>query len=126
MRALRASMGYAGCTLRIRLPSFMFEMRSGATVVAGRTAGKMERDPPANRLATSFASPLPVPTMAGPAFPTCGGASSTLDGIPFGICDGVLNLMSVGVIGAVLIETMRLAGGEGSARVGPRLTGVER
>ena len=55
----------------------------------------------------------------------CGGAPSTSDGIPLGICDGILNTLSAGVIDILPLETICLAGAEGSAKVGPRLIGVE-
>src|SRR5260370_12322514 len=101
MRALRASAGYAGCTLRIRLPSLMCEIRNGATLVGGRT-GKIGRVPLSNKLRTPVRSPAPVSWIVGADTPTVGGASLPSVAMLVGILDGIVKMMSAGVFGARL------------------------
>ncbi len=70
-----AGAGYDGCTLRMRLPSLICEMRSGAMTAGGRTVGKTGREPLLNKLGTPRGSPLPeAPGIESPESPT-GGAS---------------------------------------------------
>src|ERR1700730_16094526 len=125
MRALRASPGYVGCTLRIRFPSLMCEMRSGATVLAGRIAGKIGRESPTNKLRTPLGSPPRVPGAAAPGPPIYGGASSPSAGMPVGVLGGAVNVIGAVVSGGVPAGAGDILIAVGASKGWPQLIGVE-
>src|ERR1700728_360946 len=126
MRALRASAGYVGRILRLKFPSLMCEMRSGAIFAVGTAAGKTGRASP-NRLGTPRRSPMgALPEFGPPNPPTVGTVSSPMSGVSLGIRVGILRVMVVGLFGVIVVSPiMRVLTAGGSPNGCPKLTGVE-
>src|ERR1700688_3172306 len=98
----------------MRFPSLMFEMRNGATVLGGRTAGRTGPEPASNKLGIPLGSPLPVPRVAEPIVPIRGAAWSASAETSLGIRDGVLKIISAGVIAAALFALTCVLAREGA------------
>src|ERR1700688_1691889 len=108
----------------MRLPSLMFEMRSGAAGLTGRTAGRIGREPRSNKLETPVGSPFPIPGIADPGVPTSGGASLASVETHFGIRDGVLKIISAGLIVAAWFALTCVPATAGVSKGWPKLMGV--
>src|ERR1017187_9809955 len=116
MRALRASEGYVGRTLRTRSPSFTCEMRTGATATGGATTGKTGRGPLPNKLGMPRGSPLTVLQGDGPNPATCGGPSALAAGMSLGIRVGILRVMSAELLRAAVFAPACILAAGGSPR----------
>src|SRR5207302_7519312 len=125
MRALRASGGYVGRTLRTRFPSLMCEMRTGATLAGGGATGTTGCESLVNKPRTPFGSPISSPVVDDPTPVICGGPSSPVVGMPFGIRVGILRVRSKALLRGAVFELMCALAAGGSPRGRPRLTGVE-
>src|SRR5579863_817878 len=123
MRALRASGGYAGCTLRVRLPSLILETRIGATAAGFGGTGRTGTSVP-NELITPPGLPGPGPPGEDEAdHPIDGGPSSLVGGRSCGMLAGCRKKITGDVLGATAVSPIRTCVG-GSPSGCPKLIGA--